>query len=981
MVFMLRLIPGVLLFFLCTVNTAEIQKLSSGIKNSQVTSTDKNNTNEYYLKETDNDTLNLNYKYRELADEDVENIVKPFKFAKTNVTSLKLKKSESYTTTQKSFSENSRTGSGRSVDIDIEKYISPDFYNAVYTVPVSPNTKPHTSDEEIHGSHSTEETGSFENIGHLTTPKTPYFDEKYKQTVDSVNQKLEDSLGTDFDNGTHSSNNSLDNLIEEVDKNLNLTKFEFRNFKNIELNKTQKPHGGHREVLQETRKILSVENQYNDTKTYDENVPSEDNNELHKDNIKYLLSTEDVNEVRKEDTKFSSTVRSNFEPTTRKYSFTKPPTENSDASIISNKIENENVKSLPITTSEVPTTIKNTKRGSIKFADYQKSSTTSTPAIKENKTFEQVVQENQIVPIQITPPTTVLENTISQKITPNEKIESSSPKHVIEESTTQRIKNSAKNITIQPEEQQSTTVLIFVQPDTIKPYTTTETSRTTTLTSIPRGFRLATTTENIIPTTEWQEETTEEISTQQMETTTTAEEKTTTEVASTEKMTTTEISRSTSIENIETTTLPMETTTMDLESTTFSELRSSKHIKFETTSPITTTESFEDSTIALTTATYSPTTTEEIKSATEERTTLTSEDTTTEVTTNITESPTKTLLDNQTATEKSTQGSITTTTTSIDFVHIKNIDKNHTTLLPDVLKPNEIYTTPVTSVDTKIKPSTKETNITESSTRTETSTRPGTTETTPDDTTHSSELDGPGGNGAIVAIIISCVGGVCLIILACLLIVMRNRQQRFNYGQRCRPVSLDDYSVDNVSVFNSVRRKAAIRGSKMSYGNPAFEDPVCVSHPLNFPAISKFANNHEDVNAEFDEIPQIIARTSELPEGCETKNRYANVIPLPESRVFLNSMEGYPNSDYINANFVTGPKNIRKYYIACQAPMSNSVDDFWRMIWEQQCKVVLMLTHLFENGVEKCFDYLPPSEVLDCHRLFGDFQVTLKREK
>lgn len=55
---------------------------------------------------------------------------------------------------------------------------------------------------------------------------------------------------------------------------------------------------------------------------------------------------------------------------------------------------------------------------------------------------------------------------------------------------------------------------------------------------------------------------------------------------------------------------------------------------------------------------------------------------------------------------------------------------------------------------------------------------------------------------------------------------MRNRQSRFNYGQRCRPVSLDDYSVDNVSVFNSVRRKAAIRGSKTSYGNPAFEDPV-----------------------------------------------------------------------------------------------------------------------------------------------------------
>ncbi|VEN49208.1 unnamed protein product [Callosobruchus maculatus] len=59
--------------------------------------------------------------------------------------------------------------------------------------------------------------------------------------------------------------------------------------------------------------------------------------------------------------------------------------------------------------------------------------------------------------------------------------------------------------------------------------------------------------------------------------------------------------------------------------------------------------------------------------------------------------------------------------------------------------------------------------------------------------------------------------------------------------------------------------------------------------------------------------------------------------------------------------------------------MQNTVDDFWRMIWEQQVKVVLMITHLFENGVEKCVDYLPPSEVLDCHRVFGDYQITLKK--
>nr|CAI5840067.1 unnamed protein product [Callosobruchus analis] len=233
--------------------------------------------------------------------------------------------------------------------------------------------------------------------------------------------------------------------------------------------------------------------------------------------------------------------------------------------------------------------------------------------------------------------------------------------------------------------------------------------------------------------------------------------------------------------------------------------------------------------------------------------------------------------------------------------------------------------------------------------------------------------------GRVAAIVISSVGAVCLVLLATLLYIIRKRQKKFNYKQRCRPVGLDDYSVDNLSVYNSVRRKGLYRQSKRSYGNPAFDDHEVTTHPLNFQALAKFATNTVDMKAEFEDIPQITAKTSELPEGCETKNRYANVIPLPETRVYLNAIEGQANSDYINANYVTGHKDVKGFYIACQAPMQNTVDDFWRMIWEQQVKVVLMITHLFENGVEKCVDYLPPSEVLDCHRVFGDYQITLKR--
>lgn len=76
-----------------------------------------------------------------------------------------------------------------------------------------------------------------------------------------------------------------------------------------------------------------------------------------------------------------------------------------------------------------------------------------------------------------------------------------------------------------------------------------------------------------------------------------------------------------------------------------------------------------------------------------------------------------------------------------------------------------------------------------------------------------------------------------------------------------------------------------------------------------------------------------------------------------------------------------GPRDAPNYYIACQAPLESTTGDFWRMIWEQQSRVIVQATDLNENGIERCAEYLPPSVTLDNHSNYGDYQVTLKHRE
>lgn len=94
------------------------------------------------------------------------------------------------------------------------------------------------------------------------------------------------------------------------------------------------------------------------------------------------------------------------------------------------------------------------------------------------------------------------------------------------------------------------------------------------------------------------------------------------------------------------------------------------------------------------------------------------------------------------------------------------------------------------------------------------------------------------------------------------------------------------------------------------------------------------------------------------PENAK-KNRYINALPYDHARVVINEYANMNNSDYINASTITDHDPRNPAYIATQGPLQETSADFWQMVWEQGCVVIVMLTRLVENDVVLCHRYWP----------------------
>ncbi|CAD5231349.1 unnamed protein product [Bursaphelenchus xylophilus] len=115
----------------------------------------------------------------------------------------------------------------------------------------------------------------------------------------------------------------------------------------------------------------------------------------------------------------------------------------------------------------------------------------------------------------------------------------------------------------------------------------------------------------------------------------------------------------------------------------------------------------------------------------------------------------------------------------------------------------------------------------------------------------------------------------------------------------------------------------------------------------------------EGLKKEYAELKKFVppqATTNAFNEN-RTRNRYNDQLCYDHTRVRL-WYNVPPDTDYIHANY-TNLEDLAHTMICTQGPLQDTVNDFWRMVYQEKCYGIVMLCQMEELGKVKCVQYFP----------------------
>lgn len=87
-----------------------------------------------------------------------------------------------------------------------------------------------------------------------------------------------------------------------------------------------------------------------------------------------------------------------------------------------------------------------------------------------------------------------------------------------------------------------------------------------------------------------------------------------------------------------------------------------------------------------------------------------------------------------------------------------------------------------------------------------------------------------------------------------------------------------------------------------------------------------------------------------LKKGFRDLCRYRDIKPYEYNSIEINTEKKFINASPIN---IYSNSNL----IATQGPMSNTIEDFWIMVDQYKCNIIIMLCNLIEENKQKCAYY------------------------